>query len=29
MQTVMQVYAPTTNAKEDEVKWFYEHLQGF
>ena len=27
--TAMQVYAPTINAKEDEVEWFYEHLQGF
>ena len=27
--TVIQVYAPTTNAKEDEVKWFYENLQDF
>ena len=25
--TVTQVYAPTTNAKETEVKWFYEDLQ--
>jgi len=25
--TVIQVYAPTTNAKEAEVKWFYEDLQ--
>ena len=25
--TVVQVYAPTTNAKEAEVEWFYEHLQ--
>ena len=25
--TVIQVYAPTTNAKEDEVEWFYEDLQ--
>ena len=25
--TVTQVYAPTTNAKEAEVKWFYEDLQ--
>ena len=25
--TVIQVYAPTTNAKEDEVKGFYEDLQ--
>ena len=24
---VIQVYAPTTNAKEDEVEWFYEDLQ--
>ena len=23
----MQVYAPTTNAKEAEVEWFYEDLQ--
>ena len=22
--TVMQVYAPTTNAKQTEVQWFYE-----
>ena len=22
--TVMKVYAPNTNAKETEVKWFYE-----
>ena len=26
--TVIQVYAPTTNAKEAEVKWFYQELQG-
>ena len=26
--TVIQVYAPTTNAKEAEVEWFYEDLQG-
>ena len=26
--TVIQVYAPTTNAEEAEVKWFYEDLQG-
>ena len=26
--TVIQVYAPTTNAKEDEVKWSYKDLQG-
>ena len=25
--TVIQVYAPTSNAKEPEVKWFYEDLQ--
>ena len=25
--TVIQVYAPTTNAEEAEVKWFYEDLQ--
>ena len=25
--TVIQVYAPTTNAKETEVNWFYEDLQ--
>ena len=25
--TVMQVYAPTTNAEEAEVEWFYEDLQ--
>ena len=23
----MQVYAPTTNAKEDDVEWLYEDLQ--
>ena len=27
--TVNQVYAPTTNAEEDEVEWFYEDLQDF
>ena len=27
--TVIQVYAPTTNAKETEVEWFYEDLQNF
>ena len=26
--TVIQVYAPTTNAEEAEVEWFYEDLQG-
>ena len=25
--TVIQVFAPTTNAEEDEVEWFYEDLQ--
>ena len=25
--TVIQVCAPTTNAKEAEVEWFYEDLQ--
>ena len=25
--TVIQVYAPTTNAQEDEVEWFCEDLQ--
>ena len=25
--TVIQVYAPTTNAKESEVDWLYEDLQ--
>ena len=25
--TVIQVYAPTINAKEAEVEWFYEDLQ--
>ena len=25
--TVIQVYAPTTNAKEAEFKWFCEDLQ--
>ena len=24
--TVIQVYAPTSNAEEDEVQWFYEDL---
>ena len=24
--TVIQVYAPTTNAKQAEVEWFYEDL---
>ena len=27
--TVIQVYAPTTNAKEAEAEWFYENLQDF
>ena len=25
--TVSQVYAPTTNAEETEVEWFYDNLQ--
>ena len=25
--TVIQVYAPTNNAKEAEIEWFYEDLQ--
>ena len=24
---VIQVYAPTSNAEENEVEWFYEDLQ--
>ena len=27
--TVIQAYVPTSNAEEDEVKWFYENLQDF
>ena len=27
--TVIQVYAPTSNAEETEVEWFYEDLQNF
>ena len=27
--TVIQVYAPTTNAKEAEIEWFYENLQDY
>ena len=27
--TVIQDYAPTTNAKETEVEWFYSDLQDF
>ena len=27
--TVSQVYAPTKNAEELEVEWFYEDLQDF
>ena len=27
--TVIQAYAPTSNAEEAEVEWFYEHLQNF
>ena len=26
---VLQVYAPTHNAEEAEVEWFYEDLQDF
>ena len=26
---VIQVYAPTTNAEEAKVEWFYEDLQDF
>ena len=25
--TVIQVYAPTSNAEEAEVEWYYEDLQ--
>ena len=25
--TVIQVYAPTSNAEEAEVEWFYQELQ--
>ena len=27
--TVIQVHAPTSNAKEAEVEWFYEDLHDF
>ena len=27
--TVIQAYAPTSNAEEAEVEWFYEKLQDF
>ena len=27
--TLIQVYAPTTNAEEAEVEWFYEDLHDF
>ena len=27
--TVIQVYAPTSNAEEAEVEWFYEDLKTF
>ena len=27
--TVIQVYAPTSNAEQAEVEWFYEDLQDF
>ena len=26
--TVIQVYAPTSNAEEAEVEWFYKDIQG-
>ena len=26
---VVQIYAPTSNAEEAEVEWFYEDLQDF
>ena len=26
---VIQAYAPTSNAEETEVEWFYEDLQDF
>ena len=26
--TVIQAYAPTSNAEEDEVEWFYDDPQG-
>ena len=26
--TVIKVYSPITNAKEAEIEWFYENLQG-
>ena len=26
--TIIQAYAPTSNAEEAEVEWFYEDLQG-
>ena len=27
--TIIQVYAPTSNAEEADVEWFYEDLQDF
>ena len=27
--SVILVYVPTTNSKEDEIQWFYEDLQHF
>ena len=26
--SIIQIYAPTSNAEEAEVEWFYEDLQG-
>ena len=27
IMTIIQVYAPTSNAEEAEVEWFHEYLQ--
>ena len=27
INTIIQVYAPTNNAEEPEVQWFYEDVQ--
>ena len=27
INTIIQVYAPTSNAEEPEVQWFYEDVQ--